>query len=872
LSSRFFRHSQTDAELEEELRSHIQHRADDLERSGLSRAVAERRARIEFGAYERIREESHEAMGGSFLETLAQDVRFGLRMLRRSPGFTVVAVLTLALGIGANVVVFAVLNAMVLRPLDLPQSQNLYMVEYGTHHFEESYPDYIDMRDRTRAFEGLVLFSIDAVGLDSGQGSSEAWLYESSGNYFDVLGVQPYLGRFFHSSDERGPESAPYIVLSYAYWQSHFLGDRNVVGRKIQLNKYPFTVLGVAPPKFRGTALFFAPDLWAPVVNMAQLEGDSTLNARNIRGHWVVGRLKPGVTVAQLNADLDSIAKSLAKAYPKEDDGISFNLARPTLMGDYIGTAMRAFVAGLMLLAGLILLAACANLGSLFAARAADRSKEVALRLALGSSRRRIMRQLLTEAIMISVAGGALGLAGSLALLPRLSAWHPLPDVPINVAVTPDVMVYGVALLLALASGILFGMVPVRQVLRSNPYQVIKAGATEAGRRFTLRDLLLGGQIAICAVLITASLVAVRGLVRSLHSNFGFVAENAMVLDTDLAMARYSADQQPIVQRRMLDAVESIPGVTAAAYANSVPLSLHTELKNVFADGDVDLKESKAVAHAPSFSISPEYFHTTGITLLEGRTFTWHDDKESPKVAIVNREFAREVFGSTEKAIGGHFKTRDDGRIEVVGVAADGKYVSLTEDPTPALFRPILQAPSSDTWLVVRSNHDPQQLTVALRKTLQGVDAGLPFRIRTWYRLLDMSFFPARAATLALGVLGGLGALLSVTGIFGMAAYSVSKRLREFGIRIALGSQRKALLQAALGHTFRLLAFGSAAGLVLGLAAGKVLAFIVYQATPWDPIVLGGVLLTMLFLGLLAGWIPAQRALDTDPLILLREE
>lgn len=873
LASALFQPSRINREMEDELRSHIQHRADDLERSGLPRAEAERQARIEFGGYERFKEECREALGSHFGETLLQDARFAFRMMRKNPGFTVVAILTLAIGIAANAVVFSVLNALVLRPLELPRAQDLYMVEYGKHHYMQSYPDYVDLRDRSRGFEGAVAFAISAVGLDNGQGSSRAWLYEASGNYFDVLGIQPYLGRFFHGSDERGPGSAPYVVLSNAYWQNHYQGDPGVVGRTILLNKYPFTVLGVAPPRFRGTALFFAADLWVPLVNQAQIEGDSWLNARGRRGFWVIGRLKPGVSLAQLTGDLDSIATSLAKTYPKTNDGMSFSLARPELMGDFLGKAARAFVAGLMLLAGLILLAACANLGSLFAARAADRSKELAMRLALGSGRARILRQLLTEAIMISLAGGAAGLAGSLALLPWLSAWQPLPEFPINVPVNPDATVYAVALLLALVSGLLFGMVPLRQVLACNPYHVIKSGAIGVTRRLTLRDLLLAGQIAVCAVLVTASLVAVRGLVRSLHSSFGFVAQNALLVDTDLHMARYSGDQQPVMQRRMLDAALAIPGVTAACYANTLPLDLDQLHSRVFADGETDLRASKAAAQTVEYGVSPGYFDAAGTTLLAGRTFTWHDDNNAPRVAVVNQEFARQVFGSMEKAIGGHYKHRDGTRIEVVGVAEDGKYGSLTEDPQAAVFFPILQSPSSRTWLVVRSNRDPRQLTAAaLNRSMRALDAGLPFTIRTWDKELDSVLFPARVATVSLGVLGGLGAMLAVTGIFGMAAYSVSKRLREFGIRIALGARREEVLRAALGRTFRLLAFGSAAGLLLGMAAGKVLSSIVYQATPRDPMVLAGVLLIMLLVGLLAAWIPARRALATDPSILLREE
>jgi len=873
LVSGLFQRSRVDSEMEEELRSHIEHRADDLERSGLSRLEAERRARIEFGGHERFKEECRDTVGGHFVETLLHDVRFGFRVLLKSPAFTAVAVLTLAFGIASNVLVFSVLNALVLRPMDLPQAQDLYMVEYGKHHFMQSYPDYLDLRDRSRSFESVIAFTITSVGLDIGQGSSRAWVYEASGNYFDVLGIQPHLGRFFHSADENGPDSAPYIVLSYAYWQSHFEGDPGVVGRTILLNKYPFTVVGVAPQQFRGTALFFAADLWVPLANQVQIEGESTLNLRGRRHFWIIGRLRSGVRQGQLAGELDSIAASLAKSYPKQDDGASFSLARPELMGDFLGKATRAFVTGLMLLAGLILLAACANLGSLFAARAADRSKEVALRLALGSSRSRVIRQLLTEAIMISLAGGAIGLMGTVALLPRLSAWYPLPEFPINLPVNPDATVYVVALLLALASGLLFGMVPVRQVLKSDPYQVIKSGPMAVGHRFTLRDLLLAGQIAVCAVLVTASLVAVRGLVRSLHSNFGFVPEDTMLVNANLGMARYSAEQQPVMQRRMLDSALAIPGVTGAAYANTLPLSLDQLHSRVFRDETTDLRESNAVAQTLEYGVSPGYFEVARTPLLTGRTFSWHDDKTAPRVAVVNQEFARQVFGSMDKAVGAHYKHRDGSRIEVVGVTEDGKYETLTEDPQPAVFFPILQSPSSATWLLVRRSGVPQQLTTAaLNQLMRSLDSGLPFTIQSWYSELDSILFPARVATVSLGVLGVLGALLAVTGIFGMAAYSVSKRLREFGIRISLGAHRKELLGTALGRTFRLLAFGSAAGLLLGMAGSRVLSFIVYQATPRDPIVLGGVLLTMLLVGLLASWIPARRALAIDPSILLREE
>ncbi|HVH87711.1 MAG TPA: FtsX-like permease family protein, partial [Terriglobales bacterium] len=585
--------------------------------------------------------------------------------------------------------------------------------------------------------------------------------------------------------------------------------------------------------------------------------------------------------VAQATADLNSIGADLEKMYPKDDGNMIFALARPSLYGDYLGPVIKAFLSGLMLLAGLILLAACANLGGLFAARAADRSREVALRLALGSSRTRILRQVFTEAVLLSLVGGAVGLWCSIGLLHALSAWRPFSRWPVHVPVNPDLNVYLVALFLAIASGFLFGAVPVRQILHTNPYEIVKLGSSgRVGGRMNVRDLLLVMQIAICAVLVTSSMVAVRGLIRSLHGNFGFEPQNTMLIDTDLSIGGYKDDKCTEMQKRMIEALQAIPGVESAGMADAVPLGDGANESMVFADRTTDLRPANAAASPTIFRISPEYFHADGIALLSGRTITWHDDKNAPQVAVVNQEFARKIFGSVTNAIGGYFKLPnpnhkekgDVARIRVVGVAQDGKYNSLTENPVPVVFLPVTQFPTGSTWLVVRSSRDPLQLAGAMRSTLRALDSGLPLYIQTRYKEMDGVLFGPRVATLALGVLGVMGAMLSITGIFGMAAYSVSKRLKELGIRIALGAERREVLQAALGRAFKLLALGSAAGLLLGMLASKVLAFIVYSATPRDPLVLAGVVLAMSLLGLLATWIPAQRALSVDPLILLRDE
>lgn len=871
----FFQRSEMNSEMEEELRSHIEHRADDLERSGLDRATAERRARVEFGGREKYREAIRTEFGGNGIATIWGDMCFAWRVLRKSPGFAVTATLTLALAIGANSVVFGVLNALILRPLDVPNANTLFMLQHGNEASSyQSYPDYLDLRARNHSIDNLVAWGVDEGSLDSGGDPALVWMESTTGNYFDALKLKPYLGRFFHASDEHGPNSAPYVVLTYSYWQDHFQSDPGVVGRVVRLNRHPFTIIGVAPPGYSGTLMFFNPALFVPVVEHSFFGSDDDLTKRDNRWLFMVmGHLKPGVTRSQAIADLNTVGAEIQRIYPRNNGKLTFTLTRPNLYGDYLGRPVKAFMAALMMLAGLILLAACANLGNLFAARAADRSREVALRLALGSTRKRIMRGLFTEALLISIAGGAAGLAVSIVLLRALSAWRPFTRWPIHLAIAPDAKVFVVAVMLAVVSGLLFGAVPVRQVLRTNPYEVVKSSATTiAGRRFGVRENLLVVQIALCAVLVTSSLVALRGLARSLHSDFGFDVQHSMLVETDLSMVGYTPERAAQMERSMKDGIAAIAGVDSAGLIDHPPLGEGSDDTLVYSDVTTDLRTPNAADHPNRFRISPDYLRAANTVLLAGRGFGDRDDKDAPQVAIVNRHFANKLFGSVTGALGRHFKLPDGSRMEVVGVVEDGKYEGLTEDPRSAIFVPLRQSPSSFTSIVVHSNRDPQELSEDIRNLIRHMDSELPVYIASRYKDLDIMLFPARIATLSLGVLGMMGAILSITGIFGMAAYSVSKRMKELGIRMALGAQRREVLQAALGRAVKLLAFGSAGGLLLGLLASRVLAFIVYQATPRDPLVLAGVVLAMALLGLLATWIPAQRALSINPLTLLREE
>jgi predicted permease len=821
------------------------------------------------------------------MQNLWNNIRYAFRQLRRSPGFTITVVLTLALGVGANAVVFSVLNALILRPLALPQAEQLQFFNRvgattgdSSSSPAESYPDYRDLRDGNHSFSGLAAYRFERAGVGTAGAVYQSWDIETSENYFDVLGVQPALGRFFHASDAHGPNSMPYIVLSYAYWHARFNGDPSIVGRTVEVNKHPMTVLGVAPRTFTGTELFFAPDLWAPLLDQEQLDGMSNLESRGDHNTWVLGRLRPGVSTQHAEADLNTIGRRLSAQY-KEDDGLAFRLSRPGLIGDFLGRPVRAFLFGVTALAALVLLAACANLGSLFAARASDRAREFAVRLALGASRMVLVRQLLVEAIAVSLVGGVVGLVLATGALRALSLWRPSPDFPVQVSVHADARVAALALALALASGIFFGLVPARQIWNGSAYMIIKSGAAGGevvGRRrwmnWNLRDLLLVVQIILCSVLVTSALVAARGLSRSLHTSFGFEPEGVTLAAFDLRMVGKNEEQSLAFQHRAIDAVSALPGVTAVAFSNTTPLSLSSSDTDVYRDGTTDFRPSNAAADASYFDVSPGYFRTARTTLLAGREFTWQDDKQAPRVIAVNQTFARQVFGTTvpADAVGRYFITGSKRRWQVVAVVEDGKYQSLTEDQKAAIFFPSAQGPDTDTVLLVRSANDRATTAAAIHQALVNLEPSVPVVITPWPQALGMVLFPSIAASAALGVMGALAAMLAITGIFGMASYSVSKRLRELGIRVALGAQRREVLSAALGRPARLLVFGSVIGLGLGAAASKLLAHIVYQASSQDPVVLLGVIATMALIALLASWLPARRALSIDPATLLREE
>ncbi len=862
-------------DMAEELRFHLDARVADLVAGGLPRRAAERQARVEFGAVESYKDECREARGLRLLDDLRADLRYAVRSLLKTPAFAAMAIVSLALGIGANTAVFSVVNALVLEPLPITQPDRVFFVQGNRGHASMSFPNYRDLRDRTTSLDGLIGYRVSPINLETGASAPvRTWGYLATGNYFDVLGIKPALGRFFNQDDDRARGQAPNAVLSYDCWLGRFGGDRAIIGRTVRLNRTPFTIVGVAPRGFRGTELFFQPDLWVPMMMEPFIEvGNDWLDTRNTWNTWMIARLKPGLGIAAAEADLNAVAAQLAREYPREDEGLSLKLARPGLIGDALGQPVRAFTLGVLMLAGLVLLAACANLASVLAARGADRRRELAIRISIGAGRGRIIRQLLTETLLLAASGGAAGCALAVAIARALSAWRAPVDVPVQFDVHADLRVLLFACLISTAAGLLFGLAPARQAARTDPNSALKDGddGSRRGQRWALRDALVTIQVALCVVLVAACALALRGLQQATTMAIGIDPRGVTIAGFELGLAGYTKEAGGRLQQRVLDAVTQIPGVQSAAYSNSLPLSIDQSNSQIYPDDQPTLTASQALI-AEVYEISPRYLRTLGIRLEQGRDFDSHDTAGMPRVAIVNRTFARTVM-RTPNALGRHFaySWRAD-PIEIVGIVDDGKYEALTENAKPAVFECILQRYNATTVVLAKSTRPSEQIVAEIRQAIAALDPSLPlYMTGTVTQMLGFALFPSEAAAVALSAFGLLALVLASTGIYGLVAYSVSRRRREIGIRVAIGASRARVLGSILGRIGALVAAGAAAGLALALAAGRVLSDVIYQVSPHDPMVFLGVAAVMTLVAALAAWAPARRSLRIEPREALRE-
>jgi len=809
-----------------------------------------------------------------WLEHLKQDVIYGLRVFFRTPGFTVVAVLSLALGIGVNALVFSVVNALVLRPLPIQKPEEVVFVERGNNSPSQSFPNYRDLRDHNHSFSGLVGYRISAMELEARGDTNRIWGYLATGNYFDVLGVHPAAGRFFHQEDDLHAGASPYAVLSYNCWQGRFGADPEIVGKTIRINRQPFTVLGVASKDFHGTELFYWPDVWVPMTMQAQIEiGNPWLEDRGTFNVWTVGRLNPGISGARAAADLNAIASDLARQFPAENEGLQIKLARPGLVGDTGGGPMRAFAFGVLILSGLVLLTACTNLAGLLTARASDRQREIAIRLSMGATRWRIVRQVITETLVLALMGGAAGYGVAVLLSRLLSQWHAPMDFPVQFNVDPDMRVFLFAFAVSMIAGVLFGAAPAGRASKTDPQAVLKGEQRGwRGARLAVRDFLVVLQVALCFVLVAACLLSLRGLQQSLTLQLGYQPQNVSVVAFDVGLAGYNEQQGESFRRHAMERLQQMPGVVSAAYSNSLPLNIDQNRKTSFSEGIPNPRLADGRS-AFVYEVSPQFFKTMGIELLAGRDFDWHDDHHSPQVAIINRTFGTQILHSAEP-LGKRFRFGTAGPlIQVIGLVEDGKYESLTEPKRPAVFQPILQAYNTTTTLVVKSTIPENQMVEQMRRVMAELDPHLPlYGTGSLRQMLGFAFFPMRAAAIALSGFGLLALMLAATGIHGLVSYGVARRVREIGIRIAVGASPAQVVRLVLGRTAFLLGIGALIGLGLALAVDTVLASIVYEVSPHDPVILMLAAATMGMLGLLSCLAPTIRALRIQPMIALRQE
>jgi macrolide transport system ATP-binding/permease protein len=812
------------------------------------------------------------------MHSLIGDIRYGLRNFLKRPGFTAIAVVTLALGIGANTAIFSLVNTVLLRPLPVSHPEQLIEV-YGTLHNGadytiQSYLNYKDYRDRNDVFSGLMAYRFAPMSISHESRNERVWGYLVSGNYFDVLGVPPFLGRYFVPGEDKTPGSHPVAVISYGCWQKRFASDRGIVGRDLTLNGRVFTVIGIAPKGFFGTEIAYAPELFVPMMMAHEIEpGSGWLESRDDDNLFVVGRLKPGITSAQAESALRAITLQLGKEYPKENEGRGVRLLTPGLFIPDIRNSIISFSGVLMGVVGLVLLLACINLANLLLARATERRKELAIRLAVGASRARLVRQLVTESVLLSLGGGLGGLLLA-AWINSLVASIKLPtDIALVFDLHLDWRVLAFALTVSLATGIFFSLLPALQSSKPELVPALKDEASMAGfRRSRLRNALVIVQVALSLVLLVCAGLVVRSLQVAQRTRPGFNPENAVALSFDLGLQGYTEEKGRAFHRQLIERTQSLAGVRSVALTSVVPLTLDYSYSTIYVEGQSTTGSSNLPLAVPN-KISPNYFRTMEIP-LRGRDFTDRDNKDESRVAIVNETFARRFFPVGD-AIGRRFNFSgpDKPYWEVIGVAGDGKYNSLGEDPKAAFYRPLLRDYSTNATLVARTVGDPQFALAALRDELQRLDPTLPlYDVQTLTDHMSVPLFPFRMAATVLGSFGALAIVLAAIGIYGVMSYVVAGRTREIGVRIALGAARRDVLLLIVRQGMMLAVIGLGIGLLIAFGVAQLLAKLLFGVSPVDPLTFAGVSMLLALVAALACYVPARRATKVDPLVALRYE
>src|SRR5215510_471120 len=817
------------------------------------------------------------------MQTLWQDLRYGARMLMKKPGFTLIAVVTLALGIGANTAVFTLIEGAFLRPFPIAEPERVVALSLKTKSGELnafSYPYYKDFRDRNEVLSGVIAHSFAQFHLSHNGDNQYVHGYVVTGNYFDVLGVQPALGRAFTPEEDREKLAHPVVVISHGCWQRRFGGDPGIVGQEVILNNHKFKIVGVAPKGFQGMMLAYDPEIFMPVMMQPwATPGYDWIDERNESNLLAFGRLKPGVSFEQAQASLSLLIEHLAKERPDTEANRVVEITPPGFpTPEWRKTGVGLAAVGMAAVA-LVLLVACANLASLLLARATERRKEIAVRLSLGASRWRLIRQLLTESVMLSLLGGVIGVLLAMWLLDLGLASMPSLDIPTAVHIKLNGLALLFTLIVSLITGALFGLAPALQATKTDLVSALKDSASLSGyRRSRLRGGLIVAQIAMSLLLLIVAGLVIRSLQRVETLDLGFEPERRLMMSFSLSLQGYDEAQAGQFQKRLMERVRALPGVISASYTNFPPLSLSRYRAT---EANVEGQETTRGANTTyvMYAIAgTRYFETMGTPMVVGRDFAEYDTSDNQRVVIVNEAFVRRFFPRLKapaEAIGKRYWHSGDGSAwyQIIGVAKTGKYWTIGEAPSPFVWFTLAQRPWGGVDLVAQTEGDPSRMIGVVRDEIKRMDPNLPVTdARTMTEHLRASLAPARGAAAVLGGFGLLALAIAAIGIYGVTAYSVAQRTREIGVRMALGAEAIDVVKLIVRQGMTLTFAGLAVGLVGALAMTRLMASVLYGVSATDAATFVVVPSLLALVTLIACYLPARRATKVDPMIALRCE
>ena len=824
-----------------------------------------------------------------FIGDLSRDLRYGARTMRKNPFFVLFVVLTLALGIGANTTVFTIINTLILNPLPVQNSSELVTVSTAEAKSTSksrmvlpvSYPNLKDYQAKNEVFDALAGYTSPQIVTLQATGASERMFSELvTGNYFSTLGLRPAKGRFFLPEEDGVPGGHAVAVMNHATWQTRFGGAEDIVGRKLRLNSLAFTVIGIAPPRFIGVNAIFGPDLWIPLAMAEQLLPGHMQHALSDRGKAEflgVGRLKPGVSLARAQANIATIAAALAREYPEPNEARTATVQPITelIFGD--GSTGRTPIlfgsAVLLAVVGIVLLIACSNVANLLLARSTARRQEIAVRLAMGASRGRLVRQILTESVMLGFLGGLLGLVIGYTGLELM--WSFLPaEVSANL-VTPklDALVFVFALVISLLTGFVFGTIPALQASRTSVAETLKEETRTAGRsrgRIKFANVLLVGQVAFSFVLLIMAALFLRSIERAYEIDPGFQTRHLAVFMTNPGQAGYGRPQTKAFYKEVRERITEIPGVESASWAQALPLWAPV-VNGLEVEGRQQRSKADRITTVLN-AVDLDYFRTAGIPIVSGRDFSSLDQEGSTPVAIANEKLSHDYWPGQE-ALGKHVQLPGEKTTrQVVGIAKTVNYSTLAEPPQPCVYVPLEQRFSDAMVLYVRSKADPQQILIPVQREVRATAPQIFVNdVRTGRKFVDDALFSARMGVALLSVFGLLALGLASIGLYGIMAYSVNLRRREIGVRMAVGAARSSVLRLVLKQGMSLVLAGVMIGLVAGLAVGRLLSKMLYGVSASDPISLAGAASVLLVVALVACYLPARSASRLDPLVSLRE-